>query len=248
MKPSNDTNPMAHFFAILMAALFAVTALAIPAAPAATPIRPPSSTPKISKIAVDNPDVDTEGSGCRAGSVGVAFAGDNSAMTLIFDDFAAGVGPNVGTLRKRAFCRVNVTMSSPGWAFDVSSVDFRSYVQIAKGVNASFVTRWKWIDSEGADMKGKVVYARSCIRKHADGIQGNVKKILTGPYEDDFLLHRDGELSDSDQSVCSKASAMFQLSISLTLSTSSSTLTGVVRGDASDVGFGEVLNLSWRKC
>jgi hypothetical protein len=147
---------MAPLFTLLIAAFFAVTALAVPAAPAATPVRPPSGTPKIGKVAVDNPNVDTEGSGCRAGTVGVAFASDNSALTLIFDDFAAGVGPNAGTLRKRAFCRVNVTMSSPGWAFDVSSVDFRSYVNIAKGVEASLVTRWKWIDSNGMDMKGKV--------------------------------------------------------------------------------------------
>jgi len=75
-----------------------------------------------------------------------------------------------------------------------------------------------------------------------------VKKVVNGPYEEDFLLHKDGELSDSDQSVCTKASAMFQLSISITLSPSNSKVTGVVKGDASDVGFGEVLNLLWRKC
>ena len=75
-----------------------------------------------------------------------------------------------------------------------------------------------------------------------------MKKVVSGPYEEDFLLHKDGELSDSDQSVCSKASAMFQLSISVSLSTTSSTVTGIVRGDATDVGFGEVLNLTWRKC
>ncbi|KAF2683224.1 hypothetical protein K458DRAFT_452614 [Lentithecium fluviatile CBS 122367] len=222
---------MRPFFAILLSALFAFIASAAPA-PAATPVRPPSGTPKINKVAVDDPDVDTEGSGCRAGTVGVAFATDNSALTLIFDDFAAGVGPNSGTLRKRAFCRVNVTMSSPGWAFDVSSVDFRSYVKIAKGVEASIVSRWKWIDGKGVDMKGK----------------GNVKKVLTGPFEDDFLLHKDGELSDSDQSVCSKASAMFQLSLSVTLTPSSSSQSGIVAGDSADVGVGELLNLSWRKC
>lgn len=154
---------MASFFALILAAFFAVTALAVPAAPAATPVRPPSGTPKVEKVAVDNPNVDTEGSGCRAGTVGVAFASDNSALTLIYDNFAAGVGPNSGSLRKRAFCRVNATMSSPGWAFDVSSVDFRSYVKVAKGVEASLVTRWKWIDSKGVDMKGKVSEPLFCV-------------------------------------------------------------------------------------
>lgn len=77
-------------------------------------------------------------------------------MTLIFDNFQAAIGPAAGSIKKRAFCRVNVTLASPGWAFDVSSVDFRSYVNVAKGVDVSLVSRWKWIDSKGVDMEGKV--------------------------------------------------------------------------------------------
>lgn len=124
--------------------------------PAATTTLPPKGAATVGAVQVDDPDVDSEGNGCRAGSVGVAFATDNSALTLIFDNFQAAVGPAAGTLKKRAFCRVNVTLASPGWAFDVSSVDFRSYVNLAKGVDVSLVSRWKWIDSKGVDMKGKV--------------------------------------------------------------------------------------------
>lgn len=81
-----------------------------------------------------------------------------------------------------------------------------------------------------------------------DDSQGNVKKVLTGPFEDDYLLHKDDELSDSEQSVCSKVSAMFQLSLSATLSATSPTVTGKVDGDSADARFGEILNLSWRRC
>ncbi|KAF1950443.1 hypothetical protein CC80DRAFT_375685, partial [Byssothecium circinans] len=177
-------------------------------------------------------DIDTDGSGRRAGSVGVAFSKDNSAMTIIFDKFQAGVGPNVGDLKKRAFCRVNVTMSSPGWAFDVAFVDFRSYVNLGKGVEASLVSRWKWIDTKGEDIERK----------------GNVKKVVTGPFTDNFLPHKDGELSDSKQSVRKKKSAMFQLSLSATVSADSTKLSGLVQGDAADAKFREVMGLSWRKC
>ena len=79
-------------------------------------------------------------------------------------------------------------------------------------------------------------------------IQGNVKKVINGPYSEDFLLHKDDELSDSQQSVCSKASAMFQLSLSATLAATSASLSGLVQGSAADAKFGQVLNLSWRKC
>lgn len=147
------------FFALLMGSQLVV---AVPS-PAVTTTLPPKGAATVGAVKVDNPDVDSEGNGCRAGSVGVAFASDNSALTLIFDNFQAAVGPEAGGLKKRAFCRVNVTLDSPGWAFDVSSVDFRSYVNIAKGVDVSLVSRWKWIDSKGVDMKGKVSLPRRII-------------------------------------------------------------------------------------
>lgn len=75
-----------------------------------------------------------------------------------------------------------------------------------------------------------------------------MKKVISGPFTDDFLLHKDGELSDSEQSVCQKASAMFQLSLSATLSATSTSLSGLVEGSSADAKFGELLNLSWRKC
>lgn len=133
---------------------------------AATTTLPPKGAATVGAVKVDDPDVDSEGNGCRAGSVGVAFAADNSALTLIFDKFQAAVGPAAGDLKKRAFCRVNVTLASPGWAFDVGSVDFRAYVNIAKGVDVSLVSRWKWIDSGGVDMKGKVDISISKLLTH----------------------------------------------------------------------------------
>ncbi|KAF2729252.1 hypothetical protein EJ04DRAFT_589382 [Polyplosphaeria fusca] len=217
---------------ILSFALFLTFAVAVPA-PAATPTRPPKSAVTVNAVAVDAPDVDTNGSGCRQGTVGVAFNSDNSIMTIILDDFQAAIGPQAGSYKKRAFCRVNATITSPGWAFDVSSVDFRGYVNLDGGVNASLVSRWKWIDtSKGVDLKGK----------------GNINKKLAGPYSDDFLLHKDGESSTGEQSACQKASAMFQISISASLSASSSTVAGFVKGDSVDSTFGEILNLGWRKC
>ncbi|KAF2021324.1 hypothetical protein BU24DRAFT_404342 [Aaosphaeria arxii CBS 175.79] len=196
--------------------------------------KPPKGAATIQKVDVDAPDVDTEGSGCRAGSVGVFISEDNNFMTLIFDDFQAAIGPKAGSTKKRAFCRVNVTMASPGWAFDVKSVDFRGYVDLGKGIDASLVSRWKWIDPKtNLDIKGK----------------GNTQKKLTGPFKDDFLLHKDGEVGDGEQSICStKASAKFQLSLSVSLSSTVSTSNGHVKGDSADAAFGEVLNLGWRKC
>ena len=87
-------------------------------------------------------DVDTDGNACRPGSVGVALSLDNSLINLIFDNFQAAIGPNAGSIKKRALCKVNITISSPGWAFDVETVDFRGYIKLGSGVDASLVVRW----------------------------------------------------------------------------------------------------------
>lgn len=151
----NSLLPMESIFPTVLLVLFAVIAAATPA-PAATTTKPPKGACTIGAVAVDAPDVNTDGSGCRPGTVGVAISEDNSLMTLIFDDFQAAIGPKAGNVKKRALCRVNITMSSPGWAFEVDTVDFRGYVNLASGVDASIVSRWKWVDTKGQDMKGKV--------------------------------------------------------------------------------------------
>jgi hypothetical protein len=120
---------------------------------AAAPVRPAQGKASLTAL-----DVDLDGNGCKAGDVSVMLASDNSALTIIFDNFSAADGPKAGTAKTRAFCRVNIGMTSPGWAFDVTSADFRGYVYIEKGVDASLVSRWKWIDASGVDMKGKVRY------------------------------------------------------------------------------------------
>jgi len=118
--------------------------------PAAAPVRPPAGGVKLSL------KVDLEGSGCRPEDASVSIARDNSAMTIIFDNFEAADGPKAGKANSRAFCRVTVAVNSPGYAFDIDSADFRGYVSIDKGVEASLVSRWKWVDQNGIDLPGKV--------------------------------------------------------------------------------------------
>jgi hypothetical protein len=78
-----------------------------------------------------------------------------------------------------------------------------------------------------------------------------MQKKISGPYENDILVHKDGEVSDTEASVCSKKAANFQLTISAGLIASSTTSVGVLKGTqdgALDRGFSEILNLGWRKC
>jgi hypothetical protein len=78
-----------------------------------------------------------------------------------------------------------------------------------------------------------------------------MQKKISGPFENDILVHKDGEVSDTEESVCSKKAVKFQLTISAGLIANSANVVGVLKGTqdgALDRGFSEILNLGWRKC
>ncbi|EOA80685.1 uncharacterized protein SETTUDRAFT_35612 [Exserohilum turcica Et28A] len=212
----------------LLFALLAALASAVPAAVSqAAPTVPPAGGVSLVSL-----EVTLDGSsGCRPGTVSALLASDYSAITLLFDQFSAADGPKAGNAKKRAFCRVSIGMAAPGWAFDVTSADFRGYVLLEKGVNATIESRWKWV-LDGQDLKGK----------------GNIQKIVQGPFEEDFLLHKDGESSVSEGTICQRKDAKIQISLSATVDAGTSGKNGYVQGSSADAAFGQILNISWKKC
>src|SRR5690242_10032149 len=98
--------------------LLALLACSTSAIPAAAPIRPPAGGVKLASL-----EVDLEGGGCKPGEASVSIAQDNSALTIIFDKFEAADGPKAGSAKSRAFCRITVGITSPGYALDINSVD-----------------------------------------------------------------------------------------------------------------------------
>lgn len=134
----------------LIFCLLAFLACSTSAIPAAAPVRPPAGGVKVTSL-----EVDLDGGGCKPGEASVSIVRDNSALTIIFDNFEAADGPKAGSAKSRAFCRITIGVNSPGYALDIDTVDFRGYMLLEKGVEASLVSRWKWVDKNGIDLKGK---------------------------------------------------------------------------------------------
>ncbi|HYD49944.1 MAG TPA: DUF4360 domain-containing protein [Terriglobales bacterium] len=77
------------------------------------------------------------GTGCPSGSVGTSFSNDRSSFTLIFDQFVASSGPSVPLTESRKICLLFINLRIPqGWSYSVSTLDFRGYVSLPKGVTA----------------------------------------------------------------------------------------------------------------
>lgn len=84
--------------------------------------------------------------------------------------------------------------------------------------------------------------------RNAHSTQGNIQKKVSGPFEQDYLLHKDGEIS-SEASVCQKASARLAITLSATLNTDlASPPDSIIQGGSLDNSFKEQMALGWRKC
>lgn len=121
---SGPASP-AEMLSFANAILILLYASLIAAIPSAAPVLPAKGVVSVASLVVE-----LDGSGCKPGQVSVNLAADNSAMTIILDNFVAADGPKAITSNTRAFCRVTIGMNLLGWAFDISSADFRGYVYL----------------------------------------------------------------------------------------------------------------------
>ena len=77
------------------------------------------------------------GSGCPAGTVSTNISPDALAFTVMFDAYAAEVGPGVPYGQKRKNCQLGVDLDVPnGWTYSILTVDTRGYVSLEPGVRA----------------------------------------------------------------------------------------------------------------
>lgn len=93
-------------YPLTLAFLFALSFTfisALPTSQATAPVRPAKGKASLTSL-----DVDLDGNGCKTGDVSVMLASDNTALTIIFDNFSAADGPKAGSISTRAFCRVNI--------------------------------------------------------------------------------------------------------------------------------------------
>ena len=147
--------------------------LAGPSLAAATPIKArveaPAEKPPASQIVLESPIVDFAsgsnnslatswdpsdklmedgGIGCDMGTVSSKISPDNNYLTLYYDRMEAEAGYTVRG-KRRAFCRVNITITAPGWTFDIANIDYKGQFKLDQGVKANLKTKYKFIGVKG---------------------------------------------------------------------------------------------------
>jgi len=77
------------------------------------------------------------GSGCPDGSVSAMLSPDYQALTLIFDDYMAEVGPDVQNAKKRLFCQIGVQLDfPPGLTFSLVDLTYSGFASLDPGLTA----------------------------------------------------------------------------------------------------------------
>ena len=114
------------------------------------------------------------GSGCPAGTVNVTYSPDNSAVSVLFDQFSVESGRSSGKRSDQKECTVDVVLTVPeGQTLGIFNVDYRGFASVDEQTSASFRAQHTLTDAR----TGRALDNRS-----------QTSRVFKGPFEDGFIL------------------------------------------------------------
>jgi hypothetical protein len=118
---------------IVAVGTMAMSLLAGPASAAQAEPLPPAPADKI-RVSV----VSANGSGCHWDDTQVAASADDTAFTVVYGEFLARAGGDSNPTDIRKNCQMVVQVHVPrGLSFAVAKVDYRGYLNLARGATAT---------------------------------------------------------------------------------------------------------------
>jgi len=100
--------------------------------------KPKKDKPAPSKVILHNPAY--AGSGCPAGSAGVAMSTDNRAVSIVFDQFTTEAGAHANKQTTEKSCRIIIPIGAPqGFRMAVAQMDYRGFKHLPEKARAKLV-------------------------------------------------------------------------------------------------------------
>jgi len=204
--------------------LLPALANAIPATPYAK-----RGTPPVDQIIIK--EVDSSGTGCPQGSVSQSLSTDGTVVTFGFDSFYAEIGPDAAQADKTKNCQLHLTLDYPG-GFQYALVDavYHGYARLDAGVTGTFLSTYFFSQNAAA-----TTTTRSTI-SGADWVEGNV-----------YTKEDEVESTAIIWSPCG-AEGILNVNNRISLSATSSSLTGELSDDDATVSFQQQLHVAWQPC
>ena len=90
------------------------------------------------------------GNGCPAGSASVTLSPDAKSLSIIFDQFIAEAGPNVGKRLDRKACNIAIPVHVPsGYSISIIAVDYRGFVSLPRAATAKLSAEYFFAGMQG---------------------------------------------------------------------------------------------------
>jgi hypothetical protein len=169
----------------------------------------------------------TQGSGCPQGSVVPVVAPDGLSFTLLFNGFAAEVGPSVNTKERAKDCNIRLKLHVPnGTTGTVTTVDTRGFVELDPGVTASQTSKYRF----------------------PGGAQATGTSTFSGPVTQDYVREDSIETTTTTQPRCGRPMhARIDTSLSVD-NTAAPNASGLITLDTLDGQFRQVFNVGFAPC
>lgn len=166
------------------------------------------------------------GTGCPSGTASVTVSPDQSAISILFDQFASEAGHSTGRRFDRKSCNLTIPVKVPnGYSVAIFQVDYRGFNIIPRGGENRFDAEYFWAGSRGP----------------------RLTRVFRGPQNDSFNLTDELMTQTLIWTPCGQ-SVNLRINASM-MSTSNSRMDqtmGIV--DSADITSGLIYHIRWQRC
>jgi hypothetical protein len=166
------------------------------------------------------------GTGCPAGSASVTVSPDQSAITILFDQFIAEAGQATGRRFDRKSCNLTIPVHVPnGYSVSIFKVDYRGFNLIPRGGMNRFDAEYFWAGSRGP----------------------RLTRVFYGPINDSFTLTDELIARTEVWTPCGQS---VNLRVNASMSANSNTMLDQTVGmvDSADIDSGLIYHIRYRRC
>lgn len=166
------------------------------------------------------------GTGCPAGTASVTVSPDESAVSILFDQFISEAGRTTGRRIDRKSCNLTVPVQVPqGYSVAVFQVDYRGFNAVPRGGVNRFSAEYFWAGARGP----------------------RIDRVFSGPVNDNFTVTDDLIASTLVWTPCG-ASVNLRINASMMAQANSAMDQTIGAVDSADISSGLIYHIQWRRC
>ncbi len=165
------------------------------------------------------------GTGCPVGSASVALSPDESALSILFDQYVVEAGDNVSFARKN--CNIAIPIHVPqGYSYSIIGIDYRGFVGLPRNARATLNVNYFL----------------------AGGGRGvNASKTFRGPVSEDYVKTDNLGLEAVVWTPCGGDTTL-RANTTLLVNSNSFREQAMATVDSIDMQAGLIYHLQWKRC